>query len=123
MYWWGVGVKTVWRWRMALGVTRTSNEGTRRLVRAASEKGASRIRGKRLPPEQVERRRRTALEMGLGAHLRPGYHGPWWTQEEKALLGTDTDEAVGLRVGRSTQAVRIKRTRLGIPTARDRRRR
>src|SRR5262245_35878397 len=31
MHWWGVTVRVVWRWRRALGATRTNNEGTRRL--------------------------------------------------------------------------------------------
>jgi hypothetical protein len=56
-HWWGVSEGVVWRWRRVLGVTRTSNEGTRRLNRAAVELGAAELRGKQLPPEQVERRR------------------------------------------------------------------
>src|SRR5262245_13993257 len=31
-YWWRVGKSTVAKWRKALGVTRTNNEGTNRLV-------------------------------------------------------------------------------------------
>jgi hypothetical protein len=38
-YWWGVSVGVVWRWRKALGVTRTNNEGSRRRMRAAAEAG------------------------------------------------------------------------------------
>jgi hypothetical protein len=38
-HWWGVSEGVVWRWRKALGVTRTNNEGSRRLIRAASERG------------------------------------------------------------------------------------
>jgi hypothetical protein len=48
------------RWRKALGVTRTNNGGTRRLMLAASAKGAGVRRGVPLPPEQVEQRRRAA---------------------------------------------------------------
>jgi hypothetical protein len=68
-HWWGVSVGVVWRWRKALGADRKSCEGTRRLVRDASEQGAAQVRGKPLPPEQVERRRRTAEELDLGRHL------------------------------------------------------
>jgi hypothetical protein len=65
-WWWGVSVGVVWRWRKALGVTRATNEGSRRLIRAAAEKGAAAQRGVPLPAEQVERRRQTALELDLG---------------------------------------------------------
>jgi hypothetical protein len=86
-----VGVKTVWRWRKALGVTRTNNPGTMALMRQASEKGASQLRGKQLSEEQVERRRRAALELNLGRMLIPGYHGPRWADEELRLSGTMQD--------------------------------
>jgi hypothetical protein len=120
-YWWGAPVALVWRWRKAFGIPRGGTEGSRQLIRAASSKGADALRGKPLPPEQVERRRRSAVEMGMGARLRPGYHGPWWTEEQLALLGTADDEEVAARVGRTAEAVRIRRTKLGIPIARDRR--
>jgi hypothetical protein len=119
----GVGVKTVWRWRRSLGVTRTNNPGTNALMRQASEKGASVVRGQQLSEEQVERRRRTALELNLGRMLRPGYHGPRWSEEQLGLLGTMMDEEVAQATGRSVNAVRVMRTRLGIPTVQDRRRR
>jgi len=121
-FWWGVNHGTVARWRKALGVDGYSPPGTRRLRQAASEAGADALRGKQLPPEQVGRRRRTARELGLWRTLQPGYHGPRWTEGQLRLLGTDTDEAVAALVGRTPAAVRVKRTRLGIPAARDRRR-
>src|SRR5262245_24943754 len=121
-FWWGVNHGTVARWRRALGVDGYSPPGTRRLRQAASEAGADTLRGQRLPPEQVERRRRTALALGLGRSLRPGSHGPRWTEGQLRLLGSDTDEAVAALVGRTPAAVRVMRTRRGIPTARDRRR-
>jgi hypothetical protein len=95
------------------GGTRASNEGSRRLVRAASAKGAERTRGVPLPPEQVERRRRTALLLGLARHLKTGYHGPWWNKAEVALLGKVPDEEVARRTGRTPRAVRQKREMLG----------
>src|SRR5262249_55224824 len=61
-HWWGVSVGVVWRWRVALGVTRTNNEGSRRRLRAAAEAGAARQRGVPLPPYLVEQRRRSAIE-------------------------------------------------------------
>jgi hypothetical protein len=107
--WWGVSNGVVHRWRRMLGVTRTNNDGSRRLIRAASERGAEQQRGKPLTPGQVERRRRTARELNLGSYLRPGYHGPWWTKAEMALLGRLSDDEVARRTGRSFNAVRQKR--------------
>src|SRR4051794_24111840 len=36
MFWWGVSVAVVWRWRKALGVRGMDSEGSRRLTLAAS---------------------------------------------------------------------------------------
>jgi hypothetical protein len=121
MFWWSVGCNAVWSWRKALGVEgRDGTEGSRRLIRAAAEKGADQVRGKPLSPEQVERRRRTARALNLGQYLDPA-HGQGWTQDELRLLGKLPDAGVAARTGRSANAVRVKRTRLGIPTVRDRR--
>jgi hypothetical protein len=122
-HWWGVSGGVVLRWRKALGVGRTNCPGSQRLIRQASERGAARLRGAKLPPEQVERLRRTALEQDLIRHARPGYHGPWWAPRELALLGKLPDEEVAARTGRSPNAVRTKREKLGIPKPRDGRRR
>jgi hypothetical protein len=51
--------------------------------------------------------------MGLGRHLKMGYHGPWWTRAEVALLGKVPYEEVARRTGRSVNAVRVKRDKLG----------
>jgi hypothetical protein len=75
--------------------------------------GAARIRGVPLPDEQVERRRRTALRLNLARYFQTGYHGPWWTQAEVALLGKVPDEEVARRTGRTPRAVRQKREMLG----------
>jgi hypothetical protein len=122
-FWWGVSVGVVHRWRKALGVTRTNNGGSQRLIRAASAKGADATRGITLPEEQVERRRRTALEQDLGRYLVPGYHGPWWSRQELALLGKLPDDEVARRTGRTWNAVWLKRGELGIPNPQHRRRR
>jgi hypothetical protein len=112
-FWWGVCGKVVWSWRRALSVTRTNNEGSQRLIRAASELAAKETRGKPLPADQVERRRRTAIELGLGRALKPGYHGPWWTEAETAMLGQVSDEEIARQTGRTVNAVRHKRELLG----------
>jgi hypothetical protein len=111
-FWWGVGEGVVHRWRRALGVTRTNNEGSQRLICTASDRGAEQLRGRRLTPEQVERRRPTARELDLGCYLPKGYHGLWWTKAEMALLGRLSDEEVARRTGRTVNAVRQKREAL-----------
>jgi hypothetical protein len=88
---------------------------------AAGPLREQRQRGRRLPAYQVERRRQTALALGL----RPT--GRWrekgWTPDQLAMLGTMPDEDLARRIGRTTEAIRCRRTELGIPSARDRRRR
>jgi hypothetical protein len=44
-----------------------------------------------------------------------------WTDEELALLGTLPDYDLAALIGRTVEAVRLRRTRQGIPPARDRR--
>jgi hypothetical protein len=80
---------TVWLWRQVFGVERF-NEGSAQLRTALNvELGASQ-RGKKLPSDQVERRRRTALELGLRPlPQRPG--GRSWTRQELKLLGKMPD--------------------------------
>jgi hypothetical protein len=114
-HWLGVGTKAVWAWRKSFGVSRTGTDGSRRLHRASSEKGAARTRGKALPAEQVERRRPTRAP-GLAEYLRgKRWAGTGWTAEQLALLGTVPDDVVAARFGRSENAVRVWRGRLGIP--------
>ena len=96
------------RWRKSLGFTRTNSEGNQRLIRAASEGEAERIRGRPPTPKQLESRRRTARELDLGRNLHNGYYGPWWTKAEVRLLGRLPDDEVARRIGRSVDAVRQK---------------
>jgi hypothetical protein len=120
-YWWGASANAVWRWRQALGI-RGLNEGSARLRRHLNQDIGDRQRGRKLPPEQVERRRAAWKLGGRPVPLRPGGHRPW-TAEELALLGSAPDGEVATRIGRTRNAVRVMRTRLGRPTALDRRRR
>jgi hypothetical protein len=112
-HWWRVTENTVWRWRQHFGVERF-NEGSAQLRTALNvELGASQ-RGKKLPPDQVERRRRTALELGLQPlPQRPG--GRPWTRQELKLLGKMPDAELAARIGRTRNAVRVMRGRLGLP--------
>ena len=121
-YWFGIGEWAVWNWRRKLGVDRKSNPGTRRLMAAASAQGAAATRGVPLPPEAVEEGRCRAKRLNLARFLPQGGVLPCWTKEQTALLGKLPDEEVARRIGRTASAVRVRRSKLGILTARDRRR-
>jgi hypothetical protein len=115
-YWFGVSPSVAHKWRLALGVPR-HNEGSLRLYRMSGEPAAEALRGVPLPPEAVERRRRTAIEMNLGQYLQPcpcPNGSRLWTDHELALLGTMTDHALALRLSRTVNAVRIMRLRRGV---------
>jgi hypothetical protein len=120
-HWFGVSPRAVWCWRQALGVGRF-NEGSATLRSELNAEIGATLRGKKLPPEQVERRRRTARELGLRP-LPQRSGGRPWTAEELALVGTLPDDVVARRIGRTAEAVRAMRRKRGLPTARDRRQR
>src|SRR5262249_3579300 len=111
----GLGCETVCRWRKALGVPRV-NAGTARLLQESGAQLADFTRGREHTPADREGRRRTALEMNLGRHLVLGSRlTPAWTAEQLALLGTIPDEELAAKIGRTPNAIRLKRERMGIP--------
>jgi hypothetical protein len=116
-HWWGASDTAVHNWRQALGVTRKNNRGTRRLDKALAARNAKLFRGRRLTPEQVEQRRQAAIRLNLAQYLKahPPSNPQAWTAKELALLGTVSDDAIAERIGRTPNAVRIMRDRLGIP--------
>jgi hypothetical protein len=122
MNWFGVSMITVWKWRKAFGIRQWGTEGSRRLHKATSENGAAAMRDRSFSVAEREQRRRRAIKLKLVRYLRPGYQGRWWTKKEMALLGKLPDEEVATRIGRSVGGVRVMRTRLGIPSGNDRRR-
>jgi len=85
------------------------------LVHAAAAQGAEAIKARDWSEEECGERRRRSIELGLGRYLHTGYHGPRWTPEDIALLGTLHDEEVARRTERIVGAVRQKREELGIP--------
>jgi hypothetical protein len=119
MHWWGACRNVVCLWRRELGVRGIDSEGTHRLVRVRGKENGYALRGKRLPLEQVEQRRRNAIKNNLAQYLVTGYHGPRWTEADIALLGTMPDEEVGRRTGRTVEGVRQKREELGISNPSD----
>jgi hypothetical protein len=73
-----------------------------------------------LPEDRRERMSRSATANNQARFLRGRWPGGW-TAEEVALLGTDDDEAVAEKLGRTRSAVRSKRNHLGVPFFRYRR--
>jgi hypothetical protein len=110
-YWWGVSEWAVWRWRKALEVTR----GSQHLIHAAADLGAEAMSARGLTPEEIEQRRQQALEKNLAQHFQKAYREDRWTEEEMVLLGTLEDAEVARQTGRTTDGVRQKREKLGIP--------
>ncbi len=108
-HWFGAGSAAVWAWRKACGVPKWDTAGSRRLHGALSEAGAAELRGKRLPEKLVERR---------GA-ARKARRSGWPSNSPCSAI----QPASARRIGRTTVAVHVMRTRLDIPSARDQRRR
>jgi hypothetical protein len=103
-YWWGASKSVVLRWRRALGVTRTNNPGTHRLIRCA-----------------IGERLKARFESAPAPGARVGPDGPRprpltvWSAEERALLGVVPDIEASERTGRSLVAVHHQRKGLGRP--------
>jgi hypothetical protein len=110
-HWWGVSGGLVARWRKAFEVARMDNPGSARLIGAALEKSRAASRKKIWTDEERQHQIQRALA-GRSA---------LWTDEELALLGTMPDDELAAQIGRTVEAVSLKRTRQGIPKARDRR--
>src|SRR5208337_2847826 len=92
---------------------RAGTPGPQRLIQAAAERGGDAMAAHTFTEAERERRRRTALELNLGRHLQPGYHGNRWSAEDLALLGTMPDSELARLLGRTETAVRVKRWRQG----------
>jgi hypothetical protein len=119
-HWFGISEHTVWSWQKAFGVSRCGTEGSRRLRRELSERGAEATRGQKQSAQHVLQRVLTRRAYGVKPPSRWAETG--WKPEELALLGTMPDAEVARRTGRTAHAVRLARTRRGIPSVRDRRR-
>ena len=123
MYWFGVGTKAVWRWRATFvaGPGKFRTTGSKIAHDRASRAGAEAMKAKEWTDEERDARAEMAKRLGLRPRpSRPG--GRPWTAKELRLLGTAPDSVVAERLGRTTDAVRVMRTRCGRPTAEDRRR-
>jgi len=73
------------------------------------------MRERGLSDEECDERSRMTRRLNPRQYLLTGYHGPRWTPEQLQLLGKEPDDVVAGKVGRSVNAVRLMRVRLGIP--------
>jgi hypothetical protein len=83
-------------------------------------KGAAAMKGRVWTAEERQKKRATALRLNLAQYGVPGGGRRLWTKEEMALLGLP-DAAIARRIGRTVDAVRQKRQKLGIANPVDRR--
>ena len=110
-YWFGVNVTTVWKWRQAFDIARYGTEGSRRLHEAMSERGAAKVRGKKLPKALVKQRIKIRAANGFKVPKR--WEKTGWQQWQLDLLGTAPDAELAARFGRSKNAVRVMPTSWG----------
>jgi hypothetical protein len=123
-HWFGVGPGQVWSWRRAFGIGMWEPEGSVRLHRMNAAKGADGVKRKRWTRAELNAKRESAIRLNLIRFAHQAGNGlPTWTKQELVLLGTAPDAEVAARIGRTENAVRVKRTKLRIPTAEDRQRR
>jgi hypothetical protein len=116
MHWWRLSKTAVWHMRKGMDVTRTNNEGTKRLLRRTAEFAAEAMREREWTEAERQQRREQAERLDLERHLREGYHkAHGWKAHELRLLGKRSDTSVAAKTGRSVDAVRQKRQELGIP--------
>ena len=121
-YWWRASVSTVRWWRRTLGVTRTNNPGTHRLIVSSATAGAAAARERGYTAEELAAKSETASRLNLAQHARRyAAENPGWSPVDLALRGTMPDYEVARVTGKSHNAVRIRRQKLGIPNPTDRR--
>ena len=117
-HWFGVSAGVVWKWRKAFGVGGArDDEGSKRSIRAAARLGAEAMRAQGVDRggtrHEGEPPPGGAVHVpGRGGH-RSGADGP---RHNWRLLGTDHDEAIAKKLGRTAvSAVASQRMNLKIP--------
>jgi hypothetical protein len=120
-HWWSVSAPVVTCWRKALGAAgKAGTEGSRRLAQAAVRKAAAAVKATVWTAAERQRRRERAIRLNFASHLQAGRTN-LWTEAELALLGTQPDDVIARRIGRTFVAVRTMRIKQGIAPAGDRR--
>jgi hypothetical protein len=115
MYWFGVSCSTVWKWRKTFGVKgKFGTPGSEKAHSKASREGAKGMKAKEWTKAERTAKGKLSRKLGLkpGPRWTAGNGG--WTAEQLALLGTDHDEAIAARIGRTVSAVRSQRAKRRI---------
>ena len=113
MHCFGVKDTTAWRWRKWQKVDGwTATAGTRRLVKQTAKRGAAAIKAKNWTDAECDARSAAAKRAGRKPPNRWADTG--WKAAELAQIGTDTDAAVAVKLGRTRSAVRSMRSSRGI---------
>ena len=107
----GVTGGVVWRWRKAFGIPRAGTPGSAARIGESSAKGAAAMKSKEWTAEELDGKSKLSKRLGLKPTGRWAVGG--WTDEQRALLGTDDDEVIASRVGRTKGAVQARRAVLG----------
>jgi hypothetical protein len=114
-HWFGIDGRTVWRWRKAFGVGGRATRGSKRSIRAAAKKGAAAVKAKVWTDAELDARAERAKRAGRKAPDRWTPERGGWTTDQLALVGTDYDEAIAKKLGRTRSAVTSKRVQRKIP--------
>jgi hypothetical protein len=114
VFWFGVSSNVVWRWRRAFltGEGKFRTPGSKAAHQQASQAGAEAIKAKEWTAKERAARRKTARRLGLQPKGRWTIGG--WKKAELELVGTDHDEAIAKKIGRTRTAVTVKRVSRGI---------
>lgn len=120
-YHFGVSECVVWRWRKRFGIPRTGTPGSAALVTATAAKGGAAMKARGWTDEERDAKAERAKRLGLKPRQRWEMAGGW-TDEELDQLGTDDDDVIAARIGRTARAVRCAREKRKVPRFRDRRR-
>jgi hypothetical protein len=116
-HWFGAATTVVWRWRKAFGVggRTTTTVGSKRAIRAAAKKGADANKVRVWTAEELDAKSANSKRLGLRPPPRWTPERGGWTEEQLALLGTDQDEVIAKKIGRTPGAVRRMRGIRKIP--------
>ena len=114
----------VWTWRRSFGVGDRvhTTAGSRIAIRGAAIKGAAALKVKEWTDEERDAKAALAKRLDLRPGVRWTSRNGAWTARELKLLGTEDDEKIAKRIGRTVIAVRFQREWCGIPKCKKRQR-